>query len=663
MPTIGQRIKLKREELKLTKAELANKIKMDEETIIKFENDEVSPDAKSLIKLSKELDTSSDYFLTGIDLKEATMSKQELCAKKDDVSLISTVSFTAFRDFWHYINKYDSVKVFDYLVKNNLLSRIIDVNRNTDEDSIEECLYFILISNNIGNFKIVNSFLESKFIGKPINTLFKDPRVTDETRCLLFDSYLVAPSNTNRPQYQIMYPFFLDYAVKYKLTKYINYFYDKIYELNMKVVKDRENDRRLSIPYTYNPNNCENQYGICYAVTAIKEETLRALLKQGKFELLIKFNELNRTINASILSEKEIELGRIEFDSKKTEEDYLKAKYTNYALLDYKGLLNFAKDEKHEDELSFAREQLDKYKKIFENILKTSYVHYLEFVEDKLNHDDYKSLFEFAVNYDIPILKEAIMSFDKKKIMDLSNNIFVIKEDKSGYYQKCMQTVRNEYKYTKDEKQINIQKIMIVKEATKKYGLEDSLIYHNIMLNQMNNFDIFYVFGDKDPIEACRKTKEDALNDFVSYYEEKVESVTNEKKKKREYESINSELTSEYLKSLCENGNEDMAIIKLCVKLETILRYVYHLDGELYNMVGDYIKTNLATQNCTDDEDNFYYICQENNRRFKRWSDLLYRLRTRRNNIVHSGEINVEFTKSDLIETIDIVEQMKGAKQ
>lgn len=61
--TLGERIKLKRKESKLTQKQLAEKLGIDHTTISKWESDTYEPDTKSLNALSEILRVSTDYLL------------------------------------------------------------------------------------------------------------------------------------------------------------------------------------------------------------------------------------------------------------------------------------------------------------------------------------------------------------------------------------------------------------------------------------------------------------------------------------------------------------------------------------------------------------------------------------------------------------------------
>ncbi|GIM45922.1 hypothetical protein DNHGIG_14710 [Collibacillus ludicampi] len=63
--SLGQRIKVKRKEKKLTQLDVARKLGIDNTTVSKWESDVYEPDADNLAKLANLLEVTTDYLLTG----------------------------------------------------------------------------------------------------------------------------------------------------------------------------------------------------------------------------------------------------------------------------------------------------------------------------------------------------------------------------------------------------------------------------------------------------------------------------------------------------------------------------------------------------------------------------------------------------------------------
>jgi hypothetical protein len=110
-------------------------------------------------------------------------------------------------------------------------------------------------------------------------------------------------------------------------------------------------------------------------------------------------------------------------------------------------------------------------------------------------------------------------------------------------------------------------------------------------------------------------------------------------------EKTTGELTREYFLNLLAKGDIEMLIIKLCVRLEAILRCDYHYEGDFVKMIDQY----CSTFNTYDDEDNNYD---------PHTPRLLHKLRMMRNGIVHSEKCNDKLSVGELQECIDHICKM-----
>ena len=93
------------------------------------------------------------------------------------------------------------------------------------------------------------------------------------------------------------------------------------------------------------------------------------------------------------------------------------------------------------------------------------------------------------------------------------------------------------------------------------------------------------------------------------------------------------DLTEDYFKTELAKGNYEMVIIKLCVRLEAILRYEYGYTGEFSEMLEDYCKS---------------FKTQDTPR-------LLQKLRMQRNSIVHSDKSAERLTIQELQSCINYI--------
>ena len=111
-------------------------------------------------------------------------------------------------------------------------------------------------------------------------------------------------------------------------------------------------------------------------------------------------------------------------------------------------------------------------------------------------------------------------------------------------------------------------------------------------------------------------------------------------------ESKVAELTKEYFESELEKGNTEIVIIKLCVRLEAILRCDYHYEGEFSEMLNEY---------CSKDgreDDGWGYDVEAN------FVKYLHKLRKCRNNIVHSERPEEAMTIHEIKISIEYICKM-----
>ena len=101
-------------------------------------------------------------------------------------------------------------------------------------------------------------------------------------------------------------------------------------------------------------------------------------------------------------------------------------------------------------------------------------------------------------------------------------------------------------------------------------------------------------------------------------------------------ESKVAELTKEYFESELEKGNTEIVIIKLCVRLEAILRCDYHYEGEFSEMLNEYCSKHGR------EDDGWGYDVEAN------FVKYLHKLRKCRNNIVHSERTEEAMTIDEI---------------
>lgn len=102
------------------------------------------------------------------------------------------------------------------------------------------------------------------------------------------------------------------------------------------------------------------------------------------------------------------------------------------------------------------------------------------------------------------------------------------------------------------------------------------------------------------------------------------------------------ELTKEYFYDELNKGNREMVVIKLCVRLEAVLRCDYRLEGDFSEMLENYYRS----FNTTNDEGNDYDPDTPK---------MLDHLRKQRNSIVHSEKTAAPMSDDELKSCIDYI--------
>ena len=111
-------------------------------------------------------------------------------------------------------------------------------------------------------------------------------------------------------------------------------------------------------------------------------------------------------------------------------------------------------------------------------------------------------------------------------------------------------------------------------------------------------------------------------------------------------ESKIAELTKEYFESEIEKGNTEIVIIKLCVRLEAILRCDYHYEGDFSEMLNEYCSKYGR------EDDGWGYDVEA------KFVKYLHKLRKCRNNIVHSERTEEAMTIDEIKFCIEYICRM-----
>ena len=168
--------------------------------------------------------------------------------------------------------------------------------------------------------------------------------------------------------------------------------------------------------------------------------------------------------------------------------------------------------------------------------------------------------------------------------------------------------------------------------------------WYNYQSNILNKAHLYIIENGKKvdllgEYYGNRLFKPKNLDEVIAKLQAVRQRIIDEWALKIDKDSTVGDLTKEYFESELAKGNVDMVIIKLCVRLEAILRSDYHYEGDFSEMLNRY-----CDGFNTDDDENIPM--------------LLNKLRMQRNGIVHSEKSNETLTIDELKWCIDYICKM-----
>jgi hypothetical protein len=113
--------------------------------------------------------------------------------------------------------------------------------------------------------------------------------------------------------------------------------------------------------------------------------------------------------------------------------------------------------------------------------------------------------------------------------------------------------------------------------------------------------------------------------------------------KSLEYARTKKETDDTVVFNHLSQGNLVSAAITLCSRLESLLRYVYGYEGELYEMVNQLRASGHERAKILTKAD----------------YDLIYRLRTFRNAHIHAGKDEVNLTKEEILDSLKLISSLE----
>lgn len=627
--SIGKTIATLRKSKGWTQAELAEKLNVSDKTVSKWENEAGLPEISQLPIMASLFDVSIDYLMTGKLQKEkvVTMSNAELCAKTDDVSLAKAVvnlpPDEKGKNIIGYILKYKSLKVFTELCKSNpnfivrfelmdaitlsvlsnslylLSGKVFKVGNNCrftfeNEHEIKSLLpiedaEFFANTETKYSCLIPRSFFAMIAKGKKIN---------EETLDILLSN-----QNGRKCVWYHAFPYLIDEAYKNGNDKFLH----RLLEISRKnnaiayeTIEPKNNSYRdecnyisnyFYIAHQYNPNRG-------HGLVRILKSTIQAALKKNDFQMLDELNLINIQVQqfaktrcssyesftksqCYIASADEIRVAKLKLDKSISETELqIQAAIHN-------GIISIKELKKITDFAAFKKALYD-YP-----------IHPFELVYGCYQKKNWQELFKYAVDYKENTwngcLADAILSQDKEGI---ERGIAGWIDEKPACYR--------------------------IKEL------------------QINNPEISSATRKPIPKSIYPDGRQTDLQEIADYLSEARKCIVEELENKFDKEKIVGELTKDYFYSELSNGNKEIVIVKLCVRMEAVLKCDYRYEGTFSEMLDCFFRQ----FNESDDEGNGYDPFTP---------AMLRDLRRNRNSILHSEKITEPMSDDEIKDCIDYI--------
>ena len=287
-------------------------------------------------------------------------------------------------------------------------------------------------------------------------------------------------------------------------------------------------------------------------------------------------NEINKKLGASTTSEKLEQEAELKQNWGKEEERKIASVLEN-------GIINIDKLLEYKD-VEFIKKAFAKYP-----------IHVIEQLNTYFQQKNWRALFEFAVDNNDEQFANAVVKGEQK---DIEKELF-------SYWSRPYGTKASHLN-------INSTHLYFIENAT-AIGLAPC----------PSTSSRYYAKNIEDATAKLQVVKKRIIDELTS-------NIDKEKAIK--------ELTKEYFESELAKGNTDMVVVKLCVRLEAILRCYYHNEGDFADLLNRYCRQFSPFQN--------------------KPPLILNKLRKQRNGIVYSEKCNETLTIEELKWCIDHICKM-----
>ncbi len=622
MSTLNERMKELRKVKKMTQLELAQLLNITDKAVSKWESGDGNPDISLLPKIASIFGVSIDYLLTGIEKEPEVLliTKMELSCKNDDVDLFSQLNTEILQNkdesgktIVDYLHQYNSPKVYASFVKKFGVSRLI--TNYHDRSSLK-----------FDDIKVMKLFFKYDDLPSLISLKYFDHGVQ---RSQWGDIY-----EASKPKNKCIYVI-KELETYYPLIKPNGAIENKCYTLHEGQMKNALGDWQIvydKLLYLALENNREDLVNkIFNLIVELNDESIKAKAEASKDcygrerdEIYHFSSKAPRSIigsNHTHLAYYSIVVVSIETLNKMVEKGYLamvkklneynkmfKGSMISDGVLIAESMKQSGKGNKNEifivSCIEYGIVNIDKLLKCNDyKIIKYAFENFPvsidEFLNVLLSEKDYKTMYEYAVDNDLSSLAQSVLLLESSKF---------------GFSHLEKVVVSTIEKIQKDGGQLDVNRSRLV--------------------IRVNNWSA------NTKRKSSKEMKEAILKDLSL---------------KMDKETLTAGLSEDYFNTLLDSNNIELLVVKLCVKLEAILKCDYKYEGDFKDMLDKFISKELRIIGNWDDEDNNYYSDQAHNKFAKEMTTLLNKLRKCRNDIVHAEKNTEKLSKEELLKLIKYI--------
>lgn len=633
--SIGKMIAALRKAKGWTQVDLAEKLNISDKTVSKWESEAGYPEITMFPRLADFFGVSIDYLMIGKEVQPEiiTMSKAELCAKNDDVTLLKELDFSqkdeSNKCLIDYIKQYESLNVFAALCAAD--------DRAKGAFDLLTFLKFCLLSNHIELLNKTGFWLKPRMCSyrfdspedmmglMPVGALehFGKRQGNDQYVCVLQDEFFTMIVTDTRINDKTI-DFLLGHQHGRKCVWYhaFPYMIDACYDTGNSELLERlltlseENNQ-----YAYDNLRSRDNYAYNYffigfigrkdghGLVRILDKTLKSALQKNDFTMIERMNHLNKNVmkyyggfRCGVVSDDEIRIAKLKLDKSVSAQDIIIQSSIHNGIVIIDELLAV-------NDVDLIEKTLKAYPVSKYELLNTV----LGKMRQAVGSDDWRFIFEYAIDHDDDSLIYYVQNGDKEKIEKWISS----KNKLPPFIGAPVEQFFAHYE--KDNSNIKYFKLRNKGKFSGLVHSHEGLTWHEPKSGVVTIKTIDQI---AEYLLLCKKQ---VIDDF---------------KESHNAGKIIEELNEEFFRNELAKGNGELVAIKLCVRLEAVLKSKYHYEGDFSEKLEKY----CSQHGSYEEDDGWGYM----ERRTEKFVPYLQKLRKYRNSVVHSEKKVDSMTKEEL---------------